>query len=189
MKIFKNRAVAVLLCVLIVIASTLLSTNVKLGREADGVSDGFYKGVTYDGYKHPAISDQLNNICGAADGLASLVAKYGYDVVTLKQCSVELKSMLDQRSSAYTTVYAKFRELLDCIETLKLEYSGLGLSERDTSGVEQYFSTVSSASEVIGSAGYNDSVQQFKRSYLDRFPGSILAKLAGVDAPELFARA
>ena len=45
MKIFKNRAVAVLLCVLIVIASTLLSTNVKLGREADGVSDGFYKGV------------------------------------------------------------------------------------------------------------------------------------------------
>ena len=53
MKIFKNRAVAVLLCVLIVIASTLLSTNVKLGREADGVSDGFYKGVTYYGYKHP----------------------------------------------------------------------------------------------------------------------------------------
>ena len=46
MKIFKNRAVAVLLCVLIVIASTLLSTNVKLGREAGGVSDGFYKGVT-----------------------------------------------------------------------------------------------------------------------------------------------
>ena len=181
MKIFKNRAVAVLLCVLIVIASTLLSTNVKLGREADGVSDGFYKGVTYDGYKHPAISDQLNNICGAADGLASVVAS--------RQYSADLKDMLSQRTGTYTAVYAKYRDLLDCIEALKLELASVQLSERDASGTEQYFSTVSSASEVIGSAGYNDSVQQFKRSYLDRFPGSILAKLAGVDAPELFARA
>ena len=187
MKIFKNRAVAVLLCVLIVIASTLLSTNVKLGREADGVSDGFYKGVTYDGYKHPAISDQLNNICGAADGLASVVASYDVDVVALRQYSADLKDMLSQRTGTYTAVYAKYRDLLDCIEALKL--ASVQLSERDASGTEQYFSTVSSASEVIGSAGYNDSVQQFKRSYLDRFPGSILAKLAGVDAPELFARA
>ena len=189
MKIFKNRAVAVLLCVLIVIASTLLSTNVKLGREADGVSDGFYKGVTYDGDKHPAISDQLNNICGAADGLASVVASYDVDVVALRQYSADLKDMLSQRTGTYTAVYAKYRDLLDCIEALKLELASVQLSERDASGTEQYFSTVSSASEVIGSAGYNDSVQQFKRSYLDRFPGSILAKLAGVDAPELFARA
>lgn len=189
MKILKNRLIALLLCVLVVIGSTLLTTNIKLGREAEKVSDGFYKGVTYSGYKHPAIAEQLNNICGAADGLASLVTKYGYDVVTLKQCSVELKSMLDQRSSAYTTVYAKFRELLDCIETLKLEYSGLGLSERDTSGVEQYLSTVSNATVVIGDSGYNDSVHEFKRSYLERFPAGILARLSGVDAPELFARA
>ena len=170
MKIFKNRAVAVLLCVLIVIASTLLSTNVKLGREADGVSDGF-------------------NICGAADGLASVVASYDVDVVALRQYSADLKDMLSQRTGTYTAVYAKYRDLLDCIEALKLELASVQLSERDASGTEQYFSTVSSASEVIGSAGYNDSVQQFKRSYLDRFPGSILAKLAGVDAPELFARA
>lgn len=189
MKILKNRVVAVLLCILVVIASTLLSTNVKLDREADNVSAGFYKGVTYDGYKHPAISDQLNNICGAADGLASVVASYDVDVVALRQYSTDLKDMLNQRTGTYTAVYAKYRELLDCIEALKLELASVQLSERDASGAEQYFSTVSSASEVIGSAGYNDSVQQFKRSYLDRFPGSILAKLAGVDAPELFARA
>lgn len=97
--------------------------------------------------------------------------------------------MLSQRTGTYTAVYAKYRDLLDCIEALKLELASVQLSERDASGTEQYFSTVSSASEVIGSAGYNDSVQQFKRSCLDRFPGSILAKLAGVDAPELFARA
>ena len=101
----------------------------------------------------------------------------------------DLKDMLSQRTGTYTAVYAKYRDLLDCIEALKLELASVQLSERDASGTEQYFSTVSSASEVIGSAGYNDSVQQFKRSYLDRFPGSILAKLAGVDAPELFARA
>ena len=145
--------------------------------------------MTYDGYKHPAISDQLNNICGEADGLASVVASYDVDVVALRQHSTDLKDMLNQRTGTYTAVYAKYRELLDCIEALKLELVSVQLSERDASGAEQYFSTVSSASEVISSAGYNDSVQQFKRSYLDRFPGSILAKLAGVDAPELFARA
>ena len=98
--------------------------------------------------------------------------------------------MLSQRTGTYTAVYAKYRDLLDCgQQAWKLELASVQLSERDASGTEQYFSTVSSASEVIGSAGYNDSVQQFKRSCLDRFPGSILAKLAGVDAPELFARA
>ena len=121
MKILKNRFVAVLLCILIVIASTLLSTNVKLGREADNVSDGFYKGVTYDGYKHPAISDQLSNICGAADGLASVAASYDVDVVALRQNSVDLKDMLNQRTSTYTAVYAKYSELLDSMESLKLD--------------------------------------------------------------------
>lgn len=189
MKILKNRAVALLLCVLIVIASTLLSTNAKLGSKADDVSDGFYNGVTYDGYRHPAIANQLNNICGAADGLASVVASYDVDIAALKQCSVDIKDMLNQRTDAYTAVYAKYRELLDCIESLYLELASVQLSERDASGVEQYFSTVSSASEVIGDAGYNDSVYQFRRSYFERFPGVILAKLSGVEAPELFARA
>ncbi len=147
-----------LLCVLIVIASTLLSTNVKLGREADGVSDGFYKGVTYDGYKHPAISDQLNNICGAADGLASVVASYDVDVVALRQYSADLKDMLSQRTGTYTAVYAKYRDLLDCIEALKLELASVQLSERDASGTEQYFSTVSKGLRGHRRAGYNDSV-------------------------------
>ena len=44
MKILKNRLIALLLCVLVVIGSTLLTTNIKLGREAEKVSDGFYKG-------------------------------------------------------------------------------------------------------------------------------------------------
>ena len=64
MKILKNRLIALLLCVLVMIGSTLLTTNIKLGREAEKVSDGFYKGVTYSDYKPPPL--QSSSIISAA---------------------------------------------------------------------------------------------------------------------------
>ena len=187
MKFFKNRFVALVLCVLTVLVSTIVSTNAKLGRAADDISDGFYLGVTYSGYKHPAVADQLENICGAADGLASVLSSYDIDVVSMKQNSGELMDMLNQRTSAYNEVYDKYRELLGDIESVKLELASVELSERDASGTEQYLSTVSSASSVISDSGYNDSVREFSRSYLERFPSKLFAELAGVYAPELFA--
>ena len=59
------------------------------------------------------------------------------------------------------------------------------LDARDASGVEQYISSITGAQSAIKSAGYNESVREFMRSY-DRFPTNILGTLAGVEMPECF---
>ena len=57
MKFFKRPAVAVILTVIIVICSSLISVNAKLGSRCDRVIDGFYDGVRYNRENHPAIAD------------------------------------------------------------------------------------------------------------------------------------
>ena len=42
MKFFKNRFVAILLCVLVVIGSTLLNTRIKLGGQCRDTARGLY---------------------------------------------------------------------------------------------------------------------------------------------------
>ena len=48
MEFLKKRPAAIILAVIIVIGSTFLSVNVKLGKACQKVTDGFYSGVTYD---------------------------------------------------------------------------------------------------------------------------------------------
>ena len=187
MEILKNRVVAMLLCVFIVLASTLLSSAVRLGRVVDGINDGFYDGVTYDGYKHPAIAEQLKNICGAIDGLASVAMNYDADVVALRQSSVVLKEMLNQRTTSYAILYEAYITALYNVDDVKAQLSSKNLSERDAAGLEQYASTISSASGVIDDAGYNDSVHQIRRSYLEHLPEKFFVSVSGTDTPELFA--
>ena len=45
MNLLKKPFVAVLLSALIVCGSTLLSVDVKLGKECQNIADGFYDGV------------------------------------------------------------------------------------------------------------------------------------------------
>ena len=61
-----------------------------------------------------------------------------------------------------------------------------GLSARDQKGVDSYADTLSGAQNVIAAAGYNESVREFERKTLSRFPAGLLAPIAGVDAPVLF---
>ena len=55
MDFLKKRPVAIILALIIVVGSTLLSVNIKLGSKCQTITDGFYSGVTYNGYEHPSI--------------------------------------------------------------------------------------------------------------------------------------
>lgn len=183
MNLLKKPFVAVLLSALIICSSTLLSVDVKLGKECQNITDGFYDGVVYENYQHKSIASQIKNICGAADGMVTIANNYDIDTDAVTAATAEMKSALSFGSVSY--LYGLYEDLLSALKSLEEQLSLTELSDRDADGFDQYSSTISGAQSVIDSSGYNESVRAFYRDVV-HFPADFLADLVGVDLPELF---
>ena len=186
MSFFKKRGIAFLLTVCVVIASTLVSVNVKLGRKCQSVSDGFYDGVEFNGYTQKCIASHLKNFTGYADGLVTIAKNYDIDTGDVEDASEWLKLALNYSHGHASYIYSEYQGLIKAVNTLEDQLARTDLEDRDASGVEQYISSITGVQSAIESAGYNESVREFMRSY-DRFPTNILGTLANVDMPEYFA--
>lgn len=183
MNLLKKPFVAVLLSALIICSSTLLSVDVKLGKECQNITDGFYDGVVYENYQHKSIASQIKNICGAADGMVTIANNYDIDTDAVTAATAEMKSALSFGSVSY--LYGLYEDLLSALKSLEEQLSLTELSDRDAEGFDQYSSTISGAQSVIDSSGYNESVRAFYRDVV-HFPADFFAALVGVDLPELF---
>lgn len=183
MKFLKNRVVAVLISLAIVISSTLISTNAKLGRRCEKISDGFYEGVTYNGTERKSIASQLRVICSAMDSLAAISDEYGIDGDGYTKMADIMRSSLSY--SSVSENYDAYSELSSAFNKLSRALSSADLSEQDRSEVDQCILTVSGAQQAIEDSGYNESVREFCREQL-RFPADVLGNLAGVAFPQLF---
>lgn len=183
MNFLKKPFVAVLLSALIICGSTLLSADIKLGRECQNITDGFYEGVVYENYQHKSIASQIRNICGAADGMVTIANNYDIDTDAVRAATDEMKSALTYGSVSY--LHYLYEDLLQAVKPLEDQLSRTELSDRDAEGFAQYSSTISGAQSVIENSGYNESVRAFLRDEI-HFPADFFAELAGVELPELF---
>ena len=184
MNFLKKPFVAVLLSALIICGSTLLSADIKLGRECQNITDGFYEGVVYENYQHKSIASQIRNICGAADGMVTIANNYDIDTDAVRAATDEMKNALTYGSVSY--LHYLYEDLLQAVKPLEDQLSRAELSDRDAEGFAQYSSTISGAQSVIENSGYNESVRAFLRDEI-HFPADFFAELAGVELPELFA--
>ena len=184
MNFLKKPFVAVLLSALIICGSTLLSADIKLGRECQNITDGFYEGVVYENYQHKSIASQIRNICGAADGMVTIANNYDIDTDAVRAATDEMKNALTYGSVSY--LHYLYEDLLQALKPLEEQLSRAELSDRDAEGFAQYSSTISGAQSVIENSGYNESVRAFLRDEI-HFPADFFAELAGVELPELFA--
>ena len=184
MNFLKKPFVAVLLSSLIICGSTLLSADIKLGRECQNITDGFYEGVVYENYQHKSIASQIRNICGAADGMVTIANNYDIDTDAVRAATDEMKNALTYGSVSY--LHYLYEDLLQALKPLEDQLSRAELSDRDAEGFAQYSSTISGAQSVIENSGYNESVRAFLRDEI-HFPADFFAELAGVELPELFA--
>ena len=184
MNFLKKPFVAVLLSALIICGSTLLSTDIKLGRECQNITDGFYEGVVYENYQHKSIASQIRNICGAADGMVTIANNYDIDTDAVRAATDEMKNALTYGSVSY--LHYLYEDLLQALKPLEDQLSRAELSDRDAEGFAQYSSTISGAQSVIENSGYNESVRAFLRDEI-HFPADFFAELAGLELPELFA--
>ena len=184
MNFLKKPFVAVLLSALIICGSTLLSADIKLGRECQNITDGFYEGVVYENYQHKSIASQIRNICGAADGMVTIANNYDIDTDAVRAATDEMKNALTYGSVSY--LHYLYEDLLQALKPLEDQLSRAELSDRDAEGFAQYSSTISGAQSVIENSGYNESVRAFLRDEI-HFPADFFAELAGLELPELFA--
>ena len=184
MNFLKKPFVAVLLSALIICGSTLLSADIKLGRECQNITDGFYEGVVYENYQHKSIASQIRNICGAADGMVTIANNYDIATDAVRAATDEMKNALTYGSVSY--LHYLYEDLLQALKPLEDQLSRAELSDRDAEGFAQYSSTISGAQSVIENSGYNESVRAFLRDEI-HFPADFFAELAGLELPELFA--
>ena len=185
MSFFKKPVVAVILAALIVICSTLLSVNLKLGDECRDIIDGFHDGVLVDGVLMPSIASQLRTIRGNADEIAYIAGTYGLDTEELKWAADDLRYGLLYSEAEASYLYYCYEELLDELRNIEKQLGESAVSGQDKELLSGYFDGIESAQQLIESSGYNETVRQFNREQL-RFPADILGELAGVDFPELF---
>lgn len=187
MKILKNRIFAVAVSVVLVLCSTLFSVHRTLGAKCQKIEDGFYTGVTYDGYLHKSISSQLNVCSNAANGLVTVADNYSSlsgAANDLRESRYEYLDAADECD--IDDMYEANEDLKRSFSALADAMSGLELSDKERSAYDDYVSTFRGAQSVIESSGYNDSVREFRRGTLNVFPTNILGSIAGVDKPELF---
>lgn len=184
MTILKKRWFALLLTVIIIILSTAFSVHRTLGAACQEVSDGFFTGVSVDGYAHKSINSQLEKRSDAANGLVSVLANYtGLEAVTI--------TLRDARNALLDAddIKKKFEaniELQKAFEYAAAAVADSGLTDRELAAVSEYADTFSGAQNVIDNSGYNESVREFQRNTLNVFPTDIISALLGVKSPELF---
>ena len=186
MSFFKNKFVAIVIAVFVVIASTLLSTNIRFGKECRAVTDGFYEGVEYNGYQQKSMATHLKNICAYVDGLVTIARNYDLDTAEAEAASDSVKSLLSGETKHISYVSAAYSELIKASNALQAQLARTELEERDASGVAEYSASITGAQSAMENAGYNESVREFRRKN-DHFPTRLFASLAGVSWPENFA--
>ena len=188
-KTLSNPLVAIVLSALIIVASTLTSVHFKLGSQCDKVIDGFYEGVRYNGYMQPSLSSHLKNIIDYAEGLVTIGNNYAIDESLCSKVlenANNLRQTMTRSRNDISLIYNDYQALAQSINILADAMSRQSLSERDSSGMEQYISAISGAQSAMENAGYNESVRDFLQKN-SHFPAPLFGKLAGVKFPAYFA--
>ena len=130
------------------------------------------------------IQYQLNQCARYANSLASISSAYSdLDDLTFELRAARNELLEGGSISAQYDDYLRLSDAFAAVSTeLKSKYLGTHIDDYNycVSGFE-------GACRTIDASGYNDSVREFLNSTLRAFPANVLYRIAGVDAPELFA--
>lgn len=178
MKVFRNRFVAILLCLILVAGATLVNTHWKFGGLCRELANVFYA--------DEEIGKHLEVLQAESAVLATVAQANGIDASALTGAADELGSCLRDQNAGVSRIYAAYAKLTSAMNATEQKLLSVALSESDAETVRLSLARIHTAQVKISSSNYNAQVQEFLRRY-DRFPTNLLAKLAGVEMPEVFA--
>ena len=178
-KLFSNPSFALVLTLVLMIASVLLNTRVKLGKQCETLCERFYGDST--------ISASLVSLCDASEQLARLGERYQVDEAddTL-ETTRSVRELLQERSYDAEEIYDHYYDLLKSVFSLEGTLARTALSEEDAGAFVSAQHTAAEAKAMIDNSSYSELVRIFLNRNR-RFPTPQLASLSGVHMPELFA--
>lgn len=183
----KNRKVAVLIAVCVILASTLYSTHRSLVKLRTGVEEQFYsgvddsgKGVETDIQKRLEYSGNLIKIAGYYDDAFKSQA----DAVTEAR-----QNLAATGDGDFSGKYKYNNELTTAVEELYAVMNGYdGLSEGDTRYLNKYYEDFRSQGDMLNhkAALFNQKARAFNAEVLGDFPANFLKYPAFVKEIEIF---
>lgn len=172
----KKPIVAAILCVIIVISSTVITTHLRLDPWCEEISEAFIA----DG----GIADQLETVCTASSGIIRIAEAYGFDCFETKELceSLRVTTHLNSPQNLFGMYQMLCARVSDLSGSLKMKE----LSAQDAASLDSYNDELSAARSVISADSYNEHVSFFLRKELGSFSRGF-ARLCGVNLPEQFA--
>ena len=186
MNVLKKPVFAFILAVIVVIASSLISIDVKLSRRCDRISDGFYVGLTVKGERQPAPAECIRTMCADAEDMILKAANYGIDTRELNSLTAGLKQHISSRSEEPDDLFEDFNLFYSGTLMLENQLKNAPISDRHREELSASFDEFEQMAKTLAASGYNDSVGKFLKSY-DRFPVRQFAELLDIEFPEYFA--
>lgn len=186
MDFFKKPAVAVILSLIVIFASTLISVSAKLNNKCDKITDGFYSGVRYKGENHDAIAEEITSLCAVTDEIVPIASNYGIDTAALSDSCQQLRALVSSGSRDIGGVYQVYSGFISALKDVEAQLHATGLSSRHEEAMSEYSDEIADCVDDINTACYNDSVREFLRKN-DKFPTRNWADLLGISFPEYFS--
>ncbi len=178
MKFFRKRSVALVLCALVVLVSTLVNTRWKLGNDCEKLKEAFYGANS--------LASQLESLLPEEETLAGVAERNGLDIGGMRESAGMLRQLLRDHSYDAASIYQVYDALRYELRAVEQELLSSGLSAEDASAVSRSLEKVHTLQASIASADFNEQVRSFRSRNGSLFT-RVLASLVGVRLPEVFA--
>ena len=177
-KFLSKKPVAIVLCLLIVLGSTLLNTRIRLGGACRELTNSFYAAGS--------MADQLGQACTEGETMAALAEANGVDASSLRYRIESLRGMLNREEDNASQLYSGYMWLREELSLTRQQLFSASLNETDASQLRAVTDRLSALQSAISSSDYNAQVRSFETknsSLLTR----VLARFSGVNMPVEFA--
>ncbi len=180
-KFFSQPRIALIITVVLCIASTLVSTHFRLGGKCDDVTETFYTG------SEDSVADELKTLCNEAEKLVLLGAKHSVSGVEETKSAVNDVRILLLNGSSEAKIYEAYEMLLGSLFELETALNRQELPEEDAAILAEAQHNAAESKHALDELGalYNKDVQIFRNDY-HRFPTTLFAALSGVRMPQYF---
>ena len=179
MKFFQNRAVALLIALVVVAASTLLAGRANLSKACAAQEEAFYTAA--EGKAPVYYIDQL---ISAAASLSNALEDAGRDDAAAELRSARRELVQAEEARDIPAMYEACEGLYAAVDAL----GGFSSGDKTTQALwDDSLTVISGAKRQLEQSTYNVYVTEYITAVYSRFPTSLFARLFGIDAPALFA--
>lgn len=183
MKLLTKTPVAILIMVVVILASGTLGCRRSLLAARKNAEDYFYNNLAEDGYNE-SIQNELTRISGYAINLKSIAIRYIDSNDKMITDLIEARKNLDS-TELISEKYAAVQRLFDAVTTLHDALDPDKMNSTDRNFRSSLYDDIRSAMQRISHSDYNDAAREFN-SLLEHYPAKFIAKIAKVEPLQLY---